>query len=89
VAVAGISLATRGTSPPITVSTATLPTAVAGQTARDGLALQGSFVKVVRSISPSVVQIEDQEGLGSGIVLDDAATSSRTTTSSAAGARSR
>jgi putative serine protease PepD len=29
-------------------------------------------VKVVQSVSPSVVQIEDQTGLGSGIVLDSA-----------------
>src|SRR5580765_2293337 len=39
---------------------------------RQGLALQSAFVKVVSSISPSVVQIEDQTGLGSGIVLDKA-----------------
>jgi S1-C subfamily serine protease len=35
-----------------------------------GVALQGSFVNVVHSVSPSVVQIEDQTGLGSGIVFD-------------------
>jgi putative serine protease PepD len=35
-----------------------------------GVALQGSFVHVVRSVSPSVVQIEDKTGLGSGIVFD-------------------
>ena len=35
-----------------------------------GLALQGAIVDVVQSVSPSVVQIEDQEGLGSGVVLD-------------------
>jgi putative serine protease PepD len=35
-----------------------------------GVALQGSFVNVVRSVSPSVVQIEDKTGLGSGIVFD-------------------
>jgi putative serine protease PepD len=34
------------------------------------LALQAAFAKVVRSVSPSVVQIEDQQGLGSGVVLD-------------------
>jgi hypothetical protein len=39
---------------------------------RQGLALQSAFVKVVSSISASVVQIEDQSGLGSGIVLDKA-----------------
>jgi S1-C subfamily serine protease len=35
-----------------------------------GVALQGSFVDVVQSVSPSVVQIEDKLGLGSGIVFD-------------------
>jgi S1-C subfamily serine protease len=34
-----------------------------------GVALQRSFVNVVRSVSPSV-QIEDQTGLGSGLVFD-------------------
>jgi putative serine protease PepD len=32
--------------------------------------LQSAFVKVVRSVSPSVVQVEDQQGLGSGIAVD-------------------
>jgi putative serine protease PepD len=35
-----------------------------------GTALQGAIVNVVQSVSPSVVQIQDQVGLGSGIVLD-------------------
>src|SRR5437016_4668131 len=35
-----------------------------------GVALQESFVNVVHSVSPSVVQIEDKTGLGSGIVFD-------------------
>jgi putative serine protease PepD len=35
-----------------------------------GVALQRSFVSVVQAVSPSVVQIEDQIGLGSGIVFD-------------------
>jgi putative serine protease PepD len=43
-----------------------------GAAEQQGLALQSAFVKVVSSISPSVVQIEDQSGLGSGIVLDEA-----------------
>jgi len=34
------------------------------------LALQSAIVNVVQSVSPSVVQIEDQRGLGSGIVFD-------------------
>jgi S1-C subfamily serine protease len=46
------------------------PSTPAGVT--PGLALQGAIVKVVQSVSPSVVQIEDQVGLGSGIVLDAA-----------------
>jgi S1-C subfamily serine protease len=40
------------------------------QVVTPGLALQGAIVKVVQSVSPSVVQIQDQVGLGSGIVLD-------------------
>jgi putative serine protease PepD len=59
--VAGVSLATDSSSS-TTSSGAVTP----------GLALQGAFVKVVQSVSPSVVQIEDQTGLGSGIVLDSA-----------------
>src|SRR5205085_3584495 len=36
------------------------------------LALQAAIVQVVRTVSPSVVQIEDSTGLGSGIVFDSA-----------------
>jgi S1-C subfamily serine protease len=53
---AGISLTTGSTSS----SAAVTP----------GLALQGAIVNVVQTVSPSVVQIQDQTGLGSGIVLD-------------------
>jgi putative serine protease PepD len=61
--VAGASLATSSTPPSkSTTATATQP----------GLALQGAIVNVVQSVSPSVVQIEDQTGLGSGIVFDAA-----------------
>ena len=35
-----------------------------------GVALQNAFVSVYRKVSPSVVQIETTEGLGSGIVFD-------------------
>jgi putative serine protease PepD len=56
-AIAGASLATS------TWSSATDRTVA-------GAALQGSFVNVVQSVSPSVVQIEDETGLGSGIVFD-------------------
>src|SRR5207302_6375180 len=57
--IAGTSLATRSNSS----STAAKETVA-------GVALQDSFVNVVRSVSPSVVQIEDQIGLGSGVVFD-------------------
>jgi putative serine protease PepD len=61
--VAGASLATSSTpSGKTTTSAAPQP----------GFALQGAIVKVVQSVSPSVVQIEDQTGLGSGIVFDAA-----------------
>ena len=61
--VAGVSLASGSTpSSTTTISGATAP----------GLALQGAMVDVVQSVSPSVVQIEDQTGLGSGIVVDSA-----------------
>ena len=43
----------------------TRPAAIA-----EGLALQRSFVNIIKSVSPSVVQIEDKTGLGSGIVFD-------------------
>jgi putative serine protease PepD len=49
--------------------TGSTPASATGATVA-GVALQGSFVKVVSSVSPSVVQIEDQTGLGSGIVFD-------------------
>jgi S1-C subfamily serine protease len=35
-----------------------------------GVALQNAFVSVYRKVSPSVVQIQTSEGLGSGIVFD-------------------
>src|SRR5262249_53422592 len=35
-----------------------------------GVALQNAFVSVYRTVSPSVVQIQTSEGLGSGIVFD-------------------
>src|SRR5438105_2855139 len=44
-----------------------MPTAAAPSGA---LALQSAFVNVVRIVSPSVVQIETSEGLGSGVVFD-------------------
>jgi putative serine protease PepD len=67
--VAGISLATNSTSSQPSNSSPSITTS-AGAPA--GLALQSAFVNVVQLVSPSVVQIEDQQGLGSGIVLDSA-----------------
>jgi S1-C subfamily serine protease len=36
-----------------------------------GVALQTAFRRVVKAVSPSVVQVQTSEGLGSGIVFDD------------------
>lgn len=36
----------------------------------EGIALQSAYVSIIKSISPSVVQIEDKTGLGSGVVFD-------------------
>jgi S1-C subfamily serine protease len=57
--VAGVSLSTSSPS-----ATNSLQGPVGGG------ALQRSFVSVVRSVSPSVVQVEDHSGLGSGVVFD-------------------
>jgi S1-C subfamily serine protease len=38
--------------------------------ARDATAVQESFVRVVRLVSPQVVQIQTSSGLGSGVVFD-------------------
>jgi putative serine protease PepD len=80
VAVAVVLLATNAgssnTAAPTTVSTAakttTNTTTASTSTGAPNLSLQGAYVKVVQSVSPSVVQIEDKKGLGSGIVLDTA-----------------
>ena len=61
--VAGTSLATSSTSS----STAASSAVPVGATAT-----QGAVVRVVQTVSPSVVQIQDQTGLGSGIVFDNA-----------------
>src|SRR4051812_3621377 len=41
-----------------------------GMRAEGAIALQNAFVDVYRTVSPSVVQIETSDGLGSGIVFD-------------------
>ena len=65
--VVAVLLSTGSTS-----STANGSSPTSGSRAAEGLALQGAFVDAVQSVSPSVVQIEDEHGLGSGIVLDTA-----------------
>jgi putative serine protease PepD len=62
-AIAGSSLLTSSSANSTTTSTA----APGG-----ALATQGGVVSVVQSVLPSVVQVEDQTGLGSGIVFDTA-----------------
>jgi putative serine protease PepD len=71
--VAGVSLATDSTPSSTSASNTIASTKTASQAAPTGaLALQSAIVMVVQSVSPSVVQIEDQTGLGSGVVLDAA-----------------
>ncbi len=79
VVVAGVSLALNSSSSSTTPSSTTTTagpsntTAVSVSSGASGaLGLQEAMVGVVQSVSPSVVQIEDQQGLGSGIVLDAA-----------------
>jgi putative serine protease PepD len=66
--VAGVSLATNSTPSSTSTSSKTGSRAAPA----GALTLQDAIVKVVQSVSPSVVQIEDQTGLGSGIVFDAA-----------------
>jgi S1-C subfamily serine protease len=75
VAVAAVALATDpipSSEPSGTPASQSAPagTPTARAVPAGALALQSAIVHVVQSISPSVVQIEDQHGLGSGIVLD-------------------
>ena len=63
--VVGVSLATDST--PLSGSSSKT---TERSDAPAGLALQRTFVTIVQNVSPSVVQIEDQQGLGSGVVLD-------------------
>jgi putative serine protease PepD len=75
-AVAAVALATDPTTPSREPSgtPASQPASAGAPVSRtvpaSALALQSAIVNVVQSVSPSVVQIEDQRGLGSGIVLD-------------------
>jgi S1-C subfamily serine protease len=75
VAVAAVALATDPTSSREPSGTPVSRPVSAGAPVSRGvpasvLELQGAIVNVVQSVSPSVVQIEDQRGLGSGIVFD-------------------
>src|SRR5918996_1681902 len=74
IAVAAIALAADSPGPTATPSITPAGQLPAGKPSpavlKSALALQGAFVNVVESVSPSVVQIQDQRGLGSGIVLD-------------------
>jgi S1-C subfamily serine protease len=56
--------------PPTTVTVTGGPAAAASGRADDGLSLQRAFVRVVKNVSSSVVQIETSAGLGSGVVYD-------------------
>ena len=67
IAVTSFATGSKSSAPVATTSTPSPPLAT-GKVA--GLALQRSFVDVVQSVSPSVVQIEDATGLGSGVVFD-------------------
>ena len=74
-AVAGLALATSstGTGQTTTRSNGSPPASTtAALAAPPGVAFQNAIVAVVRSVTNSVVQIEDQRGLGSGIVFDAA-----------------
>jgi S1-C subfamily serine protease len=51
-------------------SSKAVQTAVAVKPPASALAFQNALVTVVRAVSPSVVQIQNAEGLGSGVVLD-------------------
>jgi S1-C subfamily serine protease len=53
----------------VTVTTAVTETGAASGDPADSL--QREFVRVVSDVSPSVVQIETPQGLGSGVVYDD------------------
>jgi putative serine protease PepD len=52
-------------------SAAAVATSFPMSSTNPGLALQDLYVQVVKNVSPSVVQIETNVGLGSGVVYDD------------------
>ena len=67
--VAGTSLATSSTSSASSKSSSTVASSAVPVGAT---ATQGAVVHVVQTVLPSVVQIQDKTGLGSGIVFDTA-----------------
>ncbi len=67
-ALSGCTLSS-GTSAPAALSSAPPPAASAPGSAAD---LQTAFVNVVKTVGPSVVQVQTDLGLGSGIVFDAA-----------------
>jgi S1-C subfamily serine protease len=66
-ALAGCGSSTRT----VTVSTPAGTTATAAASTGSARAEQAAYVRIFRDVSPSVVQIETTEGLGSGVVFDD------------------
>ena len=64
--VAAVALAGCGSTKQVT-QTVTEP----GAQSSAADALQAAFERVVRTTSPQVVQIQQPQGLGSGIVFDD------------------
>jgi S1-C subfamily serine protease len=60
-----------GKSSSTTVTVTTTATATGGTSGGPADSLQREFVRVVQDVSPSVVQIETPQGLGSGVVYDD------------------
>jgi putative serine protease PepD len=70
VAAAASACDSKSAAPPPTVTATGGPAAVASGRADDGLSLQRAFVRVVKNVSSSVVQIETSAGLGSGVVYD-------------------
>jgi S1-C subfamily serine protease len=66
--VAGCGSAAKQATPTMTVQ---LSGAAAGKATGGAESLQAAFERVVRTVSPQVVQISQPAGLGSGIVFDD------------------
>ncbi len=59
-------------TPAPTTTPAVVPLGSADTSAADTLALQSTMVSVIKQVTPSVVVIETNEGLGSGVIYDTA-----------------